>query len=277
MKSYCELVIILVALRIAATNTEWIQIAQTNSGIDRKNGLALDNSAILDNIYSRKDLKYEDLEELIGPGFEGEFGKFLEAHKGNESNTPLLAFDGSEFTNNDDEIENTQSVFTTRPNDFHKDGHLESHKSSEKDRKYANETLVSVVTENERKFDISKVQSTAITLSSIDDKVISVADEMADENQTENADKTQSVDQNKNVKKKKIVLKMVRVKSVEHPFSLSAVMKFLKNIQETLVADATGGIKNKIKSLETFKNQLVLNIRKFPPLLINKIEDISEF
>lgn len=249
MNPHREVIIALVALRLTVINTEWIQIAQTSSGINREHGLALAHSAILDHIYSRKDLKYEDLEEVIGPGFEEDFAKFLKAQKGNDSDTPLLAFDGSEFGDGDD-FDAAHSVFSLgRPKFFNGNNEMSVKNSSIKVSTYANETLQSVLIEDQRKFD------------HVDDKVSSVGE--LDENQAENANATQSNDPDKNSEKKKIILKMVRVKSAQHPFSFAAVLKFLKSIQQTLVADATGGIKNKIKSLETFKNQLFLNIRKW--------------
>lgn len=257
-KSIVIVVFVMLVLQSLVISGEWIEIAHTNGKYDGSHDLLLDRSAVLENIYSRKDLRYEDLQEVIGPGFEDDFARFLEAQTSNVSDGPLLAFDGSEFSDGDDadELHSDDDLAE------HDDADLEStsaapqqtNESNRKGHKYVNETLTSAASSSQRRIGSSKPPDTGAK-SDTTDKMIDV--DLANTGATTN-NQTSS-----HGKKKILVLKVVNVKTFENPFSFSAVMKFLRSIQESLMADAAGTIKSKIESLETFRSQLMLNIRKY--------------
>lgn len=239
MNLISELVVVFVALCVVVIPAEWVQIAQTHGEVDQ-HGLALDQSGILDNIYSRNVLRFEDLEKVIGPGFENDFVNFLRTQDEKATEEPLLAFDGSEFVYEEsDKSQEEKPLKTTEGSE-----EIVVDRSNTRNvRKYFNESS----TRSEQKHGALRKQN--FNWNALDDKLVLV-------------DQSNKSEGNSQAKKNKIVLKMVKVKTVEQPLSLSTVMNFLKSIQESLVADAAGSIRNKINSLETFKNQLMLNIRK---------------
>lgn len=268
---------------------EWIEIPQQNSEITRQHDLALDHSTILRNIYSKKDLnnlKYEDLKEMIGSGFENEFGKFLEDHRIDTNNFDILAFDGSKFDSAGNETNINESVFsidklsalestTSKPNQDKSQQNTKQ--TGNKQEKYANETInfkleKQQLVDNVRRLDANHMDGIVPT-HNIDDKLF-IADE-EDERPT-NINKTKSEVNDLNQitkKKKKIVFRLLKVQP-SNPLTFSGILEFLKGIQKSFITDAAGGIKNKIKSLENFKDQLMTNISiKF--ILLAKKNQIS--
>lgn len=242
-------------------SAEWIQIPQKSSENIRKHDLTLDHSTILDNIYSKKDLnnlKYEDLKDLIGSGFENEFGKFLEHHKMPTNNYDILGFDGSEFESVDNEKMVNESVFSVT-----KQPALQSTTGRPNQETYRNETINFTPKKNQLVDNVRRFDAIHPT-KNIDNKLFIVDEITGHINKT----KSEVNDLNKITKKKKIVFKLLKVPP-SNPLTFSGIIKFLKGIQKSFISDATGGIKNKIKSLENFKDQLMSNISKC--LYFNKI------
>lgn len=280
-------ILILLVLSVAI-GAEWIEIPQQNSEITRQHDLALDHSTILRNIYSKKDLnnlKYEDLKDMIGSGFENEFGKFLEDHHRIDTNNfDILAFDGSEFESVGNETIMNESAFsvdklsapgltTTKPN---QDKSQQNTKPTGNNQgKHANETInfkleKHKLVDNVRRLDANQMDGIVPT-KNIDDKLF-MADEQDERPKNINKTKSEVNGLNQTTKKKKkIVFRLLKVQP-SNPLTFSGILEFLKGIQKSFITDAAGGIKNKIKSLENFKDQLMDNISIKFNLLANKIK-----
>lgn len=251
-----------------AAEPKWIQIEQRNSAPNGVRGLALDRSAMLSHIFSKDDLKYEDLVDVIGPGFEQDFLKFLDSSNGSsivEDTTQLVAYDGTPFGSIEDEKyeENngTKRVFSLDP--LHNVIDLQSNASTSSNTR--NDTTKHIQTqkkkvkenaiENERKLVVSVIDDEPVT--QVDGKVFDMSDQTNARNNSDAKASQQSLE--KTTKKKNLILKMVKIKPPPPP-TFTDILKFLQEIQESLLVNAAGGIKNKIKSLEIFKNELISNI-----------------
>lgn len=262
-----------ISLVVVASTAEpkWIEIVQKDTEAKGAREMALDRSAMLSNIFSKNDLKYEDLVDVIGPGFERDFHKFLEVNKDEfvDNSTQLLAYDGTPFgSGSDEEIDQGRGNASETP-DFKPNIDLENDDITANSTKvgtqleYEKEKVKAVskekIVENERKLGLSKPDKDGEPVKSVNGKVFEVS-EMENVDNTTHRKQSQR-DRDKTGKKKNLVLKMVKIEEPPPP-TFTEVLNFLKEIQESLLVDATGGIKSKIKSLENFKNELISNIGK---------------
>lgn len=260
---------ILLVVLATTSESEWIQISQEHSDKNGIRDLALDHSAILENIYTKKDLnnlKYEDLDDVIGAGFENDFLKFLENHRSelNQTSSELLAYDGSPFGSDTDDKTPNSSNESEITSETILEVVSQNENSSEDGRKFnhsvKHETALNPFsTENERKSFILKNVNNVNSVKSVSGKIVHLSDLDAFHNVTHESNDQKNY--NKTAKTKKIILKMLKIQPPPQP-SFSDILKYLKEIQQSFMVKAAGGIQDKIKTLENFRDELMANIGK---------------
>lgn len=279
--------IVLFTYSLTGLHSEWVEIPQMDSVVGNKRDLLIDHSDILSGIYSKKDLnnlKYEDLIDIVGPDYEKHFLKYLKDHKSevNESNTSLV-LNGSLFENTTTDLPVkfvNQSVFSTDLSpklNIGDNGFLKSTISSEKlksfeDAKYRN-TTIDLQTSNlfhaaDRTADSIERKVTTSSGKGVNGKIMDTKEFNKD------ADlKNTNTNTTDKKEKPKLILKVMKMKTTPStPLSFSGIFKFLKNIQNSFVVDASGGLRGKIKSLEKFRDQLLINIGKNRLVLLSMIK-----
>lgn len=235
-------------ISLAPITGDWVEIKQKNAARTAPLVNSPKPSAVHETPPSR--LRYEDLEHIIGPGFEEDLERFYEKHK--------------------KEI----SISTTTPKpDAHRIFLPQTNDPwSIYDKSPAVEPSVVI----SPKLDISGENSTTEHKmhSSVMDERKSI-DAQSNVNSKTSEIPTQSddslkpkpsIDRKPNKTTKKGKPNIVRLASVKHttqtPMSFAAIIKFLKSIQSTFVTTTARSIQEKIKMLEGFKDDLLINIGK---------------
>lgn len=239
-------IIILVALKNPFVYSDWIEIlpVQTQS------------STIV-------PIKYEDLEHIIGPGFEDELEKFYEKHKQEIDKTaPIPAKTGFNMP-----LLPHHKLFnpTDDPWSIYDDPTLPVNKlpnrkdnvfsySNKADELIASGTVkpIKVLYRNESTdFKQSTDDPNNVDLSKYSEFALNSKPDRELNNGTKVINKTK--------------VKIIKIKPFRgaQPLSFMKVLQFLKDIQSTFVTNTARSIQDKIKMLEIFKDTLLMNIGKW--------------
>lgn len=268
--------IIFVLLSIAfCADCEWIEIPQSAEQTSERK-LSIDNSMVASNGFIVKDLnelKYEELADIIGPGFEDEFSKFLSKHS-HEMNASA-----------DDDVGVNQTIkqnlFYVDPWLKYDQGHTTApfitsqhvwidskHKNTA-----ANHRNRSATTSNAIASSITLRQNMTTTTTSKSHTTVNqmphVTNKATAAQAVPNANKKQpaaastttkmSNSSNKPIPKRKTN----QIKWIPYnPFSFNEILNFLRSIQHTFSIDTARGVTAKIEILKKFKAELLHNIGK---------------
>lgn len=243
---------------------EWVEIPQSAEHIsDRK--LSIDGSMVSSDGFVVKDLnklKYEELEDIIGPGFEGEFSKFLQKHS-------------HEISSEEGVIGGNQSIGLTPENILYVDpwhkydqDHTtapfitstriwmdSAHKNSSVDYKRIATTTTIAPNDLHRRKTITPKTKAEIHKTEQLPKVTS-------DRRTSTASNATSTKSSNSTNKR--ILKTKRIKWVPYnPFSFTEILKFLRSIGNSFAMGTSRSISAKIDMLRKFKAELMHNIGNF--------------
>lgn len=235
---------------VPTTGGAWVKIPQKNTG--RAAVDTLKPIAVHENPPTSSRLRYEDLEHIIGPGFEDDLERFYEKHKKESSvstNTPKP---------------DAHRIFLPQTDDpwsiYDKSPAVESSVvvSPKLDIKGSKENSTS-----EHKLHVSSMDERKSVEAQNNEN--SMTPEMPIQSDGSLKQKP-TIDRKRNNATKKGRPNVVRLASVKQstsvPMSFAAIIKFLKSIQSTFVTTTARSIQEKIKMLEGFKDDLLLNIGK---------------
>ncbi|XP_037029718.1 uncharacterized protein LOC119069694 [Bradysia coprophila] len=255
---------ILLLINVVLCEAEWIKISQIpTSEFQMYTTPSTVNAAEIVN--SNAPIKYEDLEHIIGPGFEDELEKFYQRHKSEvERKRP------------DDRPKNKGTA--TRPAAYEDDPWSV----------YDNPVHISVINEPINVADVSDTEQDEKTMLNDKhryeeyDETDRVSGGSSNENHErvtmrpvtnryEEYDETDHVSGSSNenyenvTRKRGTPAKVVQVKFVKatptvEPFSFGGFIKFLRDIQSTFVSKTARSIKDKIRTLEQFRDDILINI-----------------
>lgn len=220
---------VLLLINFALCEAEWIKISQipTSEFQTYTTPSTVDISKKVDD---NTPIRYEDLEHIIGPGFEDELEKFYQRHKeemerkGHEEKPKKVISESSSS------YEDPWSV-------------------------YDNPLHIGVIKE-------------PITVTDVKDSDLDESTMLNEKNRYEEYDESDNTNEEfdnttmKPVPVPKVVqLKFVKVKPKEtESFSFSGFMKFLREIQSSFVTKTARSIKDKIRTLEQFRDDILINI-----------------
>lgn len=226
---------ILLLVNFVLCEAEWIKISQiptsefqlytTESPVD-----------LSKKVQDNTPIRYEDLEHIIGPGFEDELEKFYQRHK-------------EELDRNRNEEKPKKIAAETSPN-------YEDPWSV-----YDNPLHIGALNEPISVTDVNDSELDESTM--LNDKNRYEEYEEADHSSSSSNESYENVTvQQPSVPIPKVVqLKFVKVKPKEtESFSFSGFMKFLRDIQSSFVTKTARSIKDKIRTLEQFRDDILMSI-----------------
>lgn len=231
METFVLIVVFIQITYLAAA--EWIKVSQ-NSDPARSAAIAMPSSS---------PLRYEDLEHLIGPGFEADLEKFSETYHPYES----------------------ENVNTTSKKDQLFFGEMNLNTS--------NQPFGPMLKRNVTKGSVVRVSNLAMqkyaeaSLLEVE-KSEKVSDLISDD---DNDDDVSGINVNKNAnfstitKKNGSTLNSTKKKPVK-PMATNGFIRFLrlvKDIQSSFAANTARSIRDKIKMLERLKNKLMVNVGRY--------------
>lgn len=238
-------------------HSEWIEISQSSKSI-RDGSLAIDRSMLLSNVDLTKDfknVKYEDLVDIIGPDFEKEFTKYSHEHgdnrfMGNTTNIEVL----SDSPRGVEKFESSYELHVepNYPVDVRNNQYSEKYDSGE-----------FTTIKNPAKSVYSAASTPAPTVStviaSINKKIMHTNPQHTTKKPPHSKKSPEKKSSDSGQMQTKIILKHIEYK----PFDFSGILKYLRNMQNAFSFDAIQSIHDKIAFLEDFKDQMLLNIRKY--------------
>lgn len=232
---------------------DWVKIPQKNTARTAPQVDTLKPSAAHETPPTSSHLRYEDLEHIIGPGFEEDLERFYEKHKKEtaistttpkpdahriflpQTDDPWSIYDKSSAVESSVVISPKLDIKITEENSStaHK---LHSTVMDERKSNYPQNIEKSITPEMKIQSDGPLKQKPSI-----------------DRKQPSNTTKTGRPN----------IVRLASVKqTTQAPMSFSAIIKFLKSIQSTFVTTTARSIQEKIKMLEGFKDDLLINIGK---------------
>lgn len=218
---------------------EWIELPQIAAPINGPQDTLMlaDIPGLREPQSSVKPLRYEDLEHIIGTGFEDELEKFYEKHKSdfealsNDNNVRPQAYG-----------QRNQTIFNEDPWD------------SIDQIPTATVATTTAATENESIVDRPK------NAFANDKKLPSMSDAKIPSRKNNSVKPTTP---NTGTAPKKVV-KLVKVKPkplpIETSLSFGGFLKFLKDIQSSFVFGASRSLKDKMEMLANFRDTILINI-----------------
>lgn len=240
---------------------EWVEIPQSG---ERKLGIENPGRFAVRDL---NKLKYEELAEIIGPGFEKEFSKFLQKHShemGENANElrggnktlernmfyvdPWLKYDA----------DHTQAPFITSEHPW-----IDSAKGNASDD-YRIAPITTTTTIAPMKS--STITSVTTAKSRTNEKVTGKKAPVPGKNkETQTAATKEPPTRISNSTNKPILKRKThRIKWIPYnPFSLNEILNFLRSIQNTFSMGSARGVTAKIQTLKTFKAELMQNIGNF--------------
>lgn len=226
---------ILLLINFVLCEAEWVKISQIPAS-ELKMHTTPSTVDISKNVKDDTPIRYEDLEHIIGPGFEDELEKFYQRHK-------------EEMDRKNDE-EKPQKVMSEA-------------KPTYKDRWSVYDNPLH----------IGPLKEPITVANDADSEEESHESETLNEkNRYEEYDEADLLNSSSNenyenvttapVSIPKVVqLKFVKVKPKEpEAFSFSGFMTFLREIQSSFVTKTARSIKDKIRTLEQFRDDILINI-----------------
>lgn len=253
----CLKIIICVLLSIVSCgHCEWVEILQSGE----RTVIPSDGFAVKD----LNKLKYEELADVIGPGFEEEFSKFLKKHS-------------QEMGENADELSGGNQ--TIERNMFYVDPWLKYDVDHTQAPFITSEQPVTGNASNDYRIAAITTTTTIAPMTSTTITSVTTPKSLTTEKLTHTADKAPDLATNKetqptatkapatrtsNSTKPILKRKTHRVKWIPYnPFSFNEILDFLRSIQNTFSMGTARGVTAKIQTLKTFKAELMQNIGNF--------------
>lgn len=225
---------------------EWIEIPQTSEQISERK-LSIENSMVPSDGFEVKDLnqlKYEELADIIGPGFEDEFSKFLKRHS-HEINS-----------NADEQSSANQSIYV---DPWLKYDHTSPFITSKR-----------LWTDSNSSFDYTKNTTTTTFVPSVSLRKNSKTknrekdgtNKLAPNNISEINNKTSAIRISNSTNKPIPNRKTNRIKWMPYnsPFNFNEILNFLRSIKNSFSMHTARGVTAKIDKLKKFKAELMRNI-----------------
>lgn len=227
-------------ISLVPSTGDWVKIPQKNTvRIPPSDATIRPSAAVHETARGSSRLRYEDLEHIIGPGFEEDLERFYEKHKKETSiSTKTPKPDAHRIFL--PQLDDPWSIYDKSP---------------------AVESSVVV----SPKLDIDEEHSTTVhkTHANVMDERKAIE---AQSNENSKTPEMPSIDRKSSNTTNKGRPKIVRMASVKQttqpPMSFAAIIQFLKSIQSTFVTTTARSIQEKIKMLEGFKDDLLINIGK---------------
>lgn len=222
---------------------DWVKIPQKNGARTDPLVGTLNSSVVHETPPISSRLRYEDLEHIIGPGFEEDLERFYEKHKKESSiSTTTAKPDAHRIFRQ--QLDDPWSIYDKSPaieSSVIVSPKLDIKSSEANITRVIDDQKLTEINENSKKQEIT---IEAVVYSSPKSKPL--------------------IDKKKNNSTKQGRPQIVRIASVKQatpaPMSFAAIIKFLKSIQSTFVTTTARSIQEKIKMLEGFKDDLLLNI-----------------
>ncbi|KAJ6639893.1 Pyridoxine/pyridoxamine 5'-phosphate oxidase [Pseudolycoriella hygida] len=229
-----EMLPILLLINVVLCEAEWVKISQipTSDFHVYATESSIDSTKNVDNDVP---IRYEDLEHIVGPGFEDELEKFYQRHK--------------------EEVDRKRKE--EKPKDV---------KSSETSHLpyddpwsvYDNPAHIGAIKEptdlKDSEMSESVVENDKNRYEEYDDAV-----HLNDSFHQNYGNETMEPSNIPQI----VQFKLVKVKPKEtEPFSFAGFMKFLRDIQSTFVSKTARSIQDKIQTLEQFRDDILLNIEE---------------
>lgn len=249
---------ILLLINFVLCEAEWIKISQIPTS-EFQMYTTESPTGITKNVNDEDaPIRYEDLEHIIGPGFEDELEKFYQRHK-----------QEVEKYKKEEKPKKITAAEPSRPiyEDPKKFASETSHPSYEDPWSvYDNPLHIGALQE--------PISVTHINDTDPDEHVM-----LNDKNRYEEYDEADHASgasneyyENVTVQPvtfpKVVQFKIVKVKPKEpEAFSFSGFMKFLRDIQSTFVTKTARSIKEKIETLEQFRDEILINIGMFTEIV----------
>lgn len=232
---------ILLLINFVLCKAEWIKISQIPTSDFQMYSTASTVETSKKTIDDDTPIRYEDLEHIIGPGFEEELEKFYQRHK--------------------DEMDRKR--FEDKPKKV-----IKQPTNEEVDDPwsvYDNPLHISVSKEPITVTDINdSIRDEATILNDNSDKTRYEEYDESDQLSGTSSENYENVTIEPVTVPKIVQFKFVKVKPKDtEPFSFTGFMKFLREIQSTFVTKTARSIKDKIRTLEQFRDEILLNIRTF--------------
>lgn len=240
---------ILLLINFVLCEAEWIKISQIPTSEFQ---MYTSPSTVDASIKNVKDdnapIRYEDLEHIIGPGFEDELEKFYQRHK-------------EEMEKNRHEKKPTKLTPAT------------SSTYEDPWSVYDNPLHIGALKETINVTDISDSDESEENIMLKDKNRYEEFDEVDQSSGVSNENYDNVTVQPVTIPKV-VQFKFVKVKPKEaEPFSFSGFMKFLRDIQSTFVTKTARSIKEKIETLEQFRDEILINIGMF--VVIERFKTIA--
>lgn len=272
---WVNIVVFVLLSTVFGINGEWVEIPQSAEHISERK-LSIDGSMVPSDGFVVKDLnklKYEELADIIGPGFEDEFSKFLQKHS-HEVSAEEGALDGNQSIGS-----TTENILYVDPWLKYDQGHTtapfitstriwvdSAYKNSSVDYKRIPTATTTIAPTDLHRRKTTTLKTTATISSTLKTKAETHKSEQTSK---VTSDKVTPIASNATTTKtsnatNKQILKTKRIKWVPYnPFSFTEVLKFLRSIGNSFSMGTTRGISAKIDMLRKFKAELMQNIGNF--------------
>lgn len=223
---------ILLLINFVLCEAEWIKISQIPTSEFQMYTTASPADRPAKNVDDNAPIRYEDLEHIIGPGFEDELEKFYQRHKeeterkrNEERRTKLPA----------ETIATNEDPWSVYDNPLH----------------------IGLLSEPITVTDVNGSESVENTM--LNEKNRYEEYDEADRSSGSSNENYENVTVQAVPVPKVVQFKFVKVKPQES-FSFSGFMKFLRDIQSSFVTKTARSIKDKIRTLEQFRDDILLSI-----------------
>lgn len=271
----------LLFLWFSSIHSEWIELPQLSLNKPHSSALLSDAASTIKTTV--QPIKYEDLQHIIGPGFEDELEQFYHKHKQEidkefQNDSGKIKRFNSNLKNNINKKLKYESGVGPIVSDIAGDELTLSDPWGIYDLKMNNET--SHPTQDPwSKFDRPPLNKIEYKYLEHDRKLENISftsqiHSSAENVESVNADKNvSSVENHKQsvttkITQPKRVIKLIKYKAKSDsslPLSFGNFLEYLKDIQNSFITSTSRTIQYKIKILENFKDELLRNIGE-PPL-----------
>lgn len=230
---------------------EWIKIPQVSVPLKGpQDTLMLSNIPGIPDSPILKPIRYEDLEHIIGPGFEDELEKFYEKHQSDlDTLSPHTTTSLPEEPSYD---QYNETIFNEDPWSYYDQLH---HTATIATTTTAANSINKIQNQNSNNKNLTKKPNSKPNV---------VLIKRLETTTTTTGKPASSVNNNNGTRKK--IMKIVKVKQKPKDsgkttsLSFSGFLKFLKDIQSSFVFGASRSLTDKITMLANFRDTLLINI-----------------
>lgn len=322
---------ILLLINVVLCEAEWIKISQIPTSEFQRytTPSTVDATAIVNG---DAPIKYEDLEHIIGPGFEDELEKFYQRHKNGMErkwhkdrptnkdtvarpatyeedpwsvydnpvhisvlNEPINVADVGDSEQGDKTMLNDKNRYEEYHDADHVSGssngnhesvtsrpiknRYEEYEESVHDSEATNENYESGTTSRPIKNRYEEYDHDVHDNESSDEdhenRYEEYDDDDVDHASSSSNENFENITRKRGTIPKVVQLNFIKSTPTVEPFSFGGFIKFLRNMQSTFVTKTARSIKDKIETLEHFRDDILINIRMLTPF--QHIESFPQF